>query len=438
MQIATKPTATTAGLLAIALGLGGCVDVKDFWGTDTGVECDQGNDTDALADTGGTECQSTGNLDDELDVKAHCVRFDSSDFGDAPTHIAPPGCYAPYNTGADPTSTIDYGCTKLSLTADLYLICEETASIGDYTYDFTAGPGMTCGDYTDFEHDFIIAGPGGLYQLEHDPAVVINGWECPIAYQFNAMPAAYIAASGPTACTPGSAIFDTVALHAVEEGPDGAIALNVLPLAQSNTPFPERAWLRSVTVNSWPQDPQGTSKLHIAQAGQQLTFNADGSISGGHEIDPAVSTTLALPIGGAVMSANFGIDHYERGDGLPTVTLGWTCEVDPQSPHYQPLVDNDGYLADLSAYGVQHPFVFWVDETHHMVRIAPMGRFQDAVSTQYDAQGNFKTDLRSLNTTLEGKIDPSGVALHLEVARITVHLDPPLVQEVLNVYLPPL
>jgi hypothetical protein len=55
-----------------------------------------------------------------------------------------------------------------------------------------------------------------------------------------------------------------------------------------------------------------------------------------------------------------------------------------------------------------------------MLRIAPMGRFIDAVPMSFDSTGHFYGRVPVLDTTLEGKLVLNGGDLGIKVGRLTV------------------
>lgn len=417
--------------LAFALA-GGCDGIK---GTSSG---DTGQDTGPVAT--GTYCP------DEADqtlfasitdpIISHCVLFDGPDEGIDPRHFAPGTCESPWPTtdpGMSPTFTGTggvWGSSMLSQ-ATQYDVCNTIDPIansigyGEWKYAFTASSGSSCSDYTNFRHDWVLVGAGGLY--------VLNGTvDCPVGtYYAASLPVPFLRSSTALGCTPGSATYDLVPLHAVSSAADGTRAFNVAPVARTDVRVPERAWLRTVAVEDWGS----ATNLHIAPVGAQLDFS-EGSISGGPSLQAAAGSQLDLAVGAAVMSASFGVDGLVEGDTLPDVTLTWSCEVDPEAPHFTPVQDNDPYIADLSAYGVAHTMVFWVDEPRRMLRIAPLGRFQDAMSMHYDTQGRFRGAMPTLDARIEGRIDTSGAGLELVSGRLTIGSLPPL--EVASMVFPPL
>ena len=100
------------------------------------------------------------------------------------------------------------------------------------------------------------------------------------------------------------------------------------------------------------------------------------------------------------------------------------------------MPDHDAYLADLRDWGVQHPFVFWKDTTASWIRIAPLGRWTDAVQTRLEADGSFSARLPSLDTTLAGRLSIVGEHLRIDDGTVTIGGSAPIAITVQGEYLP--
>lgn len=298
-------------------------------------------------------------------------------------------------------------------------LCNVNDGAGTWLASFPPGASSVCEDYTLDGVSYVVYDAYGLLTQE-------SGWggpDCPYVNQYGGY---YMALdydkvwSGPTDCSPGSATFKLGA-RAMIDGPGADDSLWLTPLAEETARFPERAWLRKVEVLDW-----GTAtRLHVAAVGDRLSFDG-GNVSNGRLLAAADGNIFTFAVGASPMSAMFGTSHYAVVDdmALPTVKLTWSCQQSAQSPHYLPIPEKP-FVADLPAStGFGHRLIFWVDWANRLLRIAPEGRFEDAVRVPLmvidEANRSFSGTLPAYELAFSGQLHKQGGSLALTSASVTV------------------
>ncbi|MFO0633684.1 MAG: hypothetical protein U0168_12610 [Nannocystaceae bacterium] len=282
---------------------------------------------------------------------------------------------------------------------------------------FPPATGYLCGDYTQSTVNYVaIASGGRLYNLSAD------GVQCPLANDYGGYYASMSydqLETAPTACTPGSATFELVALGA-SSGIGDAAALWVTPIAEGNARFPERAWLRRIEVEDW-----GTAQnLHVARLHDHLGFAGD-VVSNGRVLTGPQSV-MDLPVGQAPMSTMFGIAGATLGPSttLPRVRLSWSCPAGNVGQYATPI-DDPGFVASpLAELGYGHRVVIWSDWQGDMLRVAPEGRFVDhqvvRLHKTSQTSATFTVRLDAYDALLAGRITKSAGNLVLSNATLTI------------------
>jgi len=298
-------------------------------------------------------------------------------------------------------------------------LCNVNEGFGTWWASFPPGANSVCSDYTLDGVSYVIYDNYGL--LVSEPS--FGGPLCEGVNQYDG----YFTSlsydrlpSGPTACTPGSAEFELGA-RAVLEGTPGDVSVWLTPVALEEAHFPERAWLRRIEVLDW-----GTAtNLHVAALGDRLSF-VGADVSNGSTLTPAGGDSYNLAVGAAPMSTMFGTAHLPLDDDtvLPTVQLHWSCQVDSEAPHFDPIPEKPFILALPDTMGIEHDLVLWVDLPNKLLRIAPEGRFSDAVMVrlaQIDATTHgFAGTLPSYDMAFRGKLVKQGTVLKLVGAQVAL------------------
>ena len=408
--------------------MSGCV-----WKTDTYEDPpydEASEDTDGYLDTGTeTECIFTDVVAIPMNDAAisYCVAYSGPDAG-APYDVTAAGtCNTP---GSDPGSALDLGEDRW-LTYTTQQAYDSVPNLCNYGtgwiyYHLTPSTG-NCEHYTELGHNFVMWNggyPEPLYEVGLGHADCAASWD---TVAMLARPSSVVKVSAP-GCTAGSATFDLVARQARKENETG-VAVQMVPIAETNATFPERAWLRSIEIEDWGDAPM----LRFAAYGQELNFS-NGNVTGGYVIE-APDTELNLSVGNAMMSAMIGGASIPEGGELPRITLTWSCEVSSPA-HYTSVPNHVPHVMNLSSHGVDHRFVLWVDQSAQMIRVAPRGRFNDYIQMPYDGTGFFRGHIDALSTYWEGTISFDGDDVILEDVIVHVEDMEPIMIE--QVTLPPM
>ena len=194
-----------------------------------------------------------------------------------------------------------------------------------------------------------------------------------IYYGFYVSPSYKLVETAPTACTPGRATFQLMARD-ISKGTSSNVGLWLTPLANRPATFPERAWLREINVMNWGS----ADNLHVARFGDRLSFKG-AQVSNGHVLAPSAKSAMRFDVGDVPMSTMLGSANFtlETGTTLPEVEISWTCEANPNDPHYS-VIQEPGYLARIPPQlGIGRAIAIWVDWPGGKLRVAPQGRFED-------------------------------------------------------------
>lgn len=406
--------------------------------TDTDADADSDADSDSDSDTGVVPCLHVGTApisDQGYQYVTHCHAIGGPDAGTDAGFYSPhwtnPNslCYAgehvtPTYVGAVPDE-VDLWYANLTEPPPLGL-CPMSSGTGDWFYEFLPSAGHECTDYTDEGHGWTEVDAYGLNQIQKGDTILGCGYleTFPVARQGFEI-------STPVRCVAGSARFDLVPRAVRGPGTSSGRDYIVVPIARTDARFPERAWLRTVSVVSW----NDATQLYVSDDGTLLDTN--GELIGAADLS-APATSLVRAAGVTMMGARFAIPDLTPGDSLPVVDISWSCEVNASDPHFSYLTGHDSYIADLSDWGIEHPFLFHVDTAHHMLRIAPVGRYVDSIQMAFDSTGHFGGQLPLLGATVEGRIVTSGAQLEVEAGRVTIgDGNDPVEIEVFGELLPP-
>jgi hypothetical protein len=134
-------------------------------------------------------------------------------------------------------------------------------------------------------------------------------------------------------CTPGTGQFKLYSKVVRDADKDGDAILELRPGQISGPAFPERAWLRSITVESFGSAPN----LKAVKQGFAASITGEALVPpGAAQVLTPGAPSVALPVGAMLMGTRFVSDQVSLSGTFtpPTVTLSWTCEVDPSAPHY--------------------------------------------------------------------------------------------------------
>ncbi len=288
-------------------------------------------------------------------------------------------------------------------------LCDPEEGIGTWHYEFepTEWDG-TCNDYVDLGHGWVLLNTvTGV--LDN---VGLNIYGCGYMHYFPVPPPAY-RVSTPVPCVPGNGRFNLVSRHLgnTEDSEDWVAVVS--PIGKTDVRFPERAWMRTLEVVEWGE----ADAIYITDDGGVLNSS----------LNPNVPAALAAPadvgsftVGTHTMGSQMAVSGLSEGEVPPVVDISWTCQVNAQEPHFDALAGHDSYVADLSEWGINHRFLFHVDSANKMLRIAPAGRFQDAIHMPFDSTGMFQGYIPTLDTTLKGRISQNGADLEIDIGRVTV------------------
>lgn len=195
---------------------------------------------------------------------------------------------------------------------------------------------------------------------------------------------------------------------------DGEQHSRLIPILKSGPDFPERAWIRRVEVTDWG-DAQA---LHLLKTGQYLRLDGDEVQSGPIETLDSQSSTRTFAVGVLHMGSTVVVDGVpdDEAFALPALKLDWSCEVDPQQPHFQVITPPQAYarrLKDLGITGVNldHRVIMRINAPASIGVLELQGRHHDRISfpiTSDGADWAFDFDDTALGVDAAGTVSPSG------------------------------
>lgn len=283
----------------------------------------------------------------------------------------------------------------------------------------------TCADYTVDHIEYVVLDTSDPFNIHQRLEGSLNGVACPYIDQISAfapMPNLPGGLGGPPSspgtCTPGSATFDLVARD-TEVGTDGQRAIQLTPIAAEPAPFPERAWLRRVVIEDWGD----VDNLHFATTAGPLRQKGSDVWGGAKVAGASVKNFAPGKVAMGSMFATAGAPLGADVD-LPRVELSWTCQSDPDAPHYSTPVAQ-GYVGQLPGLlGIDHRMNLWVEWESQRALLAPEGRYGDHVRADLTPTGpntaTLEGELPIYDATFSAAVTRTGPTLTLSDLTLTV------------------